>query len=180
MNEGSGHGHREETGMRGRGAGRVACALLALAILAAAPSAFAADTMTLSNEVFQEIDAKGPDGQPIKKVVPAAKVVPGTEVIYVITYKNGGSEPADDVVITNPLAAELAYKNDSANGEGAVVDVSVDKGQTWGLLARLVVVDAQGKERPAQAGDITNIRWTIEGAVPPGGEGQVSFRAVLR
>ena len=166
--------------MKGMRAGLVAIVLLALALLAPATAALAANTMKLTNEVFQEIEAKGPDGQPIKKVVAAAKVVPGTEVIYVITYKNSGTEPADDVVITNPIAAELTYKNDSANGEGAVVDVSVDRGQTWGPLASLVVKDAQGVERPASVGDITNIRWMLEGAVPPGGEGQVSFRAVLR
>jgi uncharacterized repeat protein (TIGR01451 family) len=160
-------------------AGLVACALLVVTVLAAAPAAFAADTMKLTNEVFQEIDATGPNGEPIKKIVPAAKVVPGTEVIYVITYKNHGTEPAEDVVISNPIAAELAYKNDTANGEGAMVELSADKGETWGRLADLLVRE-RGKIRPAQAGDVTNIRWTIEGAVPPGGEGQVSFRAVLR
>jgi len=165
--------------MKARSAGLVACAILALAILAA-PMAFATGTMKLTNEVFQEIDAKGPSGEPIKQIVPAAKVVPGTEVIYVITYKNDGAEPAEDVVISNPLARELSYKDESANGEGAAIDLSVDGGKTFGSLASLTVVDEQGKSRPAKSGDITNIRWTLDGAVPPGGEGQVSFRAVLR
>lgn len=158
----------------------VTCAVLVAAILAAAPPALAADTMKLTNEVFQEIDAEGPRGEPIRKIVPATKVFPGSEVIYVITYRNAGTDPAERVVITNPLAAELSYRNESANGEGAVIDLSVDGGRTWGPLGSLTVKDTEGRTRPAQASDITNIRWTLEGAVPPGGEGQVSFRAVLR
>lgn len=166
--------------MKVKKAGLVMCALVALAILATAAPSLAASTMKLTNEVFTEIEAKGPDGEPIKKIVPAAKVVPGTEVIYVISYTNTGAEPADDVVISNPLAKELSYKGDSANGEGASVEFSVDSGKTWGQLASLTVKDEQGKSRPAQSGDITNIRWTLEGKVPAGGEGQVSFRAILR
>ena len=179
MNDGKGNQPKEEKGMTQKRAWLVACALLMVAVLAA-PAALATGTMKLTNEVFQEIQAKGPNGEPIRKMVPATKVVPGTEVIYVITYRNSGAEPAGDVVITNPIAAELSYQNDSAKGAGAEVDLSVDGGKTWGPLASLTVKDERGKSRPAQSGDITDIRWTLDGSVPPGGEGQVSFRAVLR
>ena len=64
--------------------------------------------------MFQEVDVKAADGTMHNERVPAAKVVPGTEVIYVITYRNAGKQPATEVVITNPIPAELAYRPERA------------------------------------------------------------------
>jgi uncharacterized repeat protein (TIGR01451 family) len=148
--------------------------------LGAATASRAADTLQLTNQVYQEIEKSLPDGTIRKELVPAAKVIPGTEVLYVITYRNVGSEPAGDVVITNPVAKELAYRADSAAGLKTHVEVSVDGGGTFGILGSLKVSDGQGGVRPAQAGDVTHVRWKLAGAVEPQGEGEVSFRAVLR
>jgi uncharacterized repeat protein (TIGR01451 family) len=158
------------------GAG-LAAVMFALGVAAAAQ---ATDTLQLTNQVYQEIEKPLPDGTVRKELVPAAKVVPGTEVLYVITYRNVGSEPADDVVITNPLAKELAYRPESAAGIKTRVEVSVDGGGSFGALVSLKVSDGQGGTRSAQAGDVTHLRWKLAEPVEPQGEGEVSFRAVLR
>ena len=148
-------------------------------LLAVAPAVAAQDTLELRNAVFQEVDVKAADGTMHKERVPAAKVVPGTEVIYVITYHNTGKEPATDVVITNPIPPELAYQPELGPGPSAAPDVSVDSGANFGALASLKVKDADGKPRPAQGSDVTHVRWRLSKPVAPGAEGSVSYRAVL-
>jgi len=149
-------------------------------LLAVAPAAAAQDTLELRNAVFQEADVKAADGTMHKERVPAAKVVPGTEVIYVITYHNSGKQPATDVVITNPIPAELAYRPEPEPGPSETPEVSVDKGKSWGALAKLVVTGADGKPRPAQGSDVTHVRWKLHAPVKAGEEGSVSYRAVLQ
>jgi uncharacterized repeat protein (TIGR01451 family) len=128
--------------------------------------------------VEQEVETRGKDGKVRKQMVPAAKVVPGTEVTYVITYRNKGTQPAEKVVINNPVPPELTYQGSS--GEGARFEVSVDGGVAYGVLPSLRVTGADGKPRPAQPADVTHLRWTLARAVPPGAEGTVRYRALLK
>jgi uncharacterized repeat protein (TIGR01451 family) len=141
-------------------------------------AAHAAGGLQLTNQVFQEIEVTGADGKPEHKTVPAATVVPGTEVFYVITYQNTGDKPADNVAITNPVPSELEFV--SVLGPAPVNQVSVDGGKQYGSLASLSVADAEGKLRPAQAEDVTNVRWMLNTALPPGAGGKVSFKARLK
>ena len=129
--------------------------------------------------MFQEVDVTDADGKTHRERVPAAKVVPGSEVIYVITYRNAGAQPATGVVITNPIPTELAYQPQPGPGPSAVPDVSVDAGASFGALASLSVKDAEGKPRPAQGSDVTHVRWQLREPVAPGAQGSVSYRAVL-
>jgi uncharacterized repeat protein (TIGR01451 family) len=149
-------------------------------LLAAARPAVAADTLELSNAVFQEVDTKAADGSTHKERVPAAKVVPGSEVVYVITYHNTGKQPATDVVITNPIPKELAYRPEPGPGPSLTPEVSVDAGKSWGALASLTVKGADGKPRPAQGSDVTHVRWKLGKPVKAGEQGTVSYRAVLQ
>ncbi len=148
-------------------------------LFAVAPPAAGADGLELRNAVFQEVDVKAADGTTSRERVPAAKVVPGTEVIYVITYRNGGEQPATDVVITNPVPSELAYVPEGQPGASAAPEVSVDAGKHWGALASLRVLGADGKPRAAQGSDVTHLRWKLGAPVRAGEEGSVSYRAVL-
>ena len=141
-------------------------------------AAHAAGGLQLSNQVFQEIEVIGADGKPERKTVPAATVVPGTEVFYVITYQNTGDQPADKVAITNPVPAELEYV--SVVGPAPANQVSVDGGKQYGALASLSVTEANGKPRPAQTADVTHVRWTLNTALQPGARGAVSFKARLK
>jgi uncharacterized repeat protein (TIGR01451 family) len=152
---------------------------LAGAVVVWAGHARAADALQLTNEVFQEIEIKSPEGKIERKTVRATRVVPGTEVIYVITYKNGGDQPAEDVIVTNPVPKDLEYVSATfATGEGTP-EVSVDGGKNFGALSRLTVSDGDGKPRAAKPSDVTHVRWSLKSAVKPGEEGKVSFRAKL-
>jgi len=105
-------------------------------------------------------------------------VVPGTEVFYVIRYRNTGDQPADKVAITNPVPAELEYV--SVLGPGPANQISVDGGKQYGALSSLSVTGADGKSRPAEAADVTHVRWMLNAALAPGEGGSVSFKARLK
>lgn len=121
------------------------------------------------------------DGSQHTEMVPAATVLPGTEITYTITYRNAGSKPADAVVVNDPIPAHMDYVDGSAQGTNTAIAYSVDHGKTWAdALDKLSISNADGSSRTATARDCTDIRWTVQGAVAAGGEGSVSFRAVLQ
>lgn len=150
------------------------------ALVMATGTAVAQDIIQVTTEVFQEVEVTGANGKKEKKTQPATKIVPGTEVIYVITYRNAGDKAAEKVVVNNAVPKELTYKGGSASGRGARFEVSVDGGSKFGALPSLRVTGADGKPRPAQAADVTHLRWSVAKPVAPGASGSVSYRAVLR
>jgi len=148
-------------------------ALAAAGLLAHAPAQ--AGEASLTSAVFKEAESKGPDGRATMARKPAARVTPGDQVVYVLTYHNGGDKPAEGVVVTNPLAANLVY---AGPADAMPPQVSVD-GQTFGPLATLTKTSA-GVAAKAVAADVTALRWTLAQPVPAGGEVQLSFRARLK
>ena len=129
-----------------------------------------------------EVIQKNETGESVKKRVEASKanVVPGDTVIYTVAYSNNGNQPATNVIINNPVPEHMLYLDNSAEGAGTRIDFSTDKGKSYGPLAALKVTNKAGRERPARAEDITNLRWTIEKPLAPGGKGTVSYRAKLK
>ncbi len=152
--------------------------VLAIVLACGFGSAKAASELRLTNAVFQEIEVKGEDGKVERKTVPAARVVPGTEVFYVISYQNAGDKAAEKVAITNPVPKDLEYI--AAIGPSIAEEVSVDAGKTYGALTALTVTLPDGNTRPAKASDVTHVRWKLASALKPGDEGKVSFRAKLK
>jgi uncharacterized repeat protein (TIGR01451 family) len=130
---------------------------------------------TLTSTVFKEVETPGPNGAVMSRK-PAARVTPGDQVVYVLTYRNGGTRSADGVVVTNPLAKDLVY---AGPADARPPLVSLD-GQTFGPLAALSKAGAGGARVAAVAADVTAIRWTFDQPVPAGGEVQLSFRARLK
>ena len=80
-----------------------------------------------------------------------------------------------DIAIDNPLPQALVF----SGADVAPTVVSVDGGQTFGDLANLSVIDAEGNVREARQSDITNLRWIIA-TLAPKASGQVSFRARVK
>ena len=111
------------------------------------------------------------------RLVEAAKVVPGDEVVYTVTFENISTEAAENVVITNPLPQEMSYVDGSAFGPGAEILFSVD-GTNFASAAELSVMDG-GVQRPAQADDFTHIRWVMTNDIEAGAQGLARFRARL-
>lgn len=155
-------------------------ARLLLASLLLLPSTAALAALELSTEAFRDVEVVRKDGKKEVKRESVKKVVPGQEVIYVITYRNTGKEPAAGVVINNPVPAEMAYQSGSAQGLGSRVDVSVDGGKTFGALEALKVTGKDGKPRAAEAADVTGLRWTLLAPVKASAGGLVTYRARLR
>jgi uncharacterized repeat protein (TIGR01451 family) len=148
-------------------------ALCALAGFAASGAAFA--QVKVNNVVFQEVAVRAADGSTSTELKPVTRVAPGGVVVYEITYRNGGQQTVNDFAINNPLPSELEYLG--ASVEPSVV--SVDGGKTFAPLSDLTVAGENGNPRPARAGDVTNLRWTLA-SVNPGASGKVTFRARVR
>ncbi len=155
----------------------ITAGVLALAFIA--PVADAAGTVELTVKSLQEVQVTDKNGKITKKTVPVAKVVPGDEVIYVISYANKGKQPADNVVITNPVPAPVAFRAGTSAAAGATDTVSVDGGKTFGKLEALAVPGADGKPRAATGADVTHVQWKLNAPVKAGASGSVSYRVVI-
>jgi len=147
--------------------------LLALLIPAAAP---AANGVTLASNVFVERVKQDPSGKSSTVLEPPRIVTPGDKLLFELSYKNGGAEPAADFVVTNPIPDAVAYAG--ADGESSAV--SVDDGRTWGALAALKIKQADGTMRAALPNDVTHVRWTFTRAIAAGEAGKLSFRGVVK
>lgn len=141
---------------------------------------FAMAALELTTEAFHEVEVVKKDGKKDVKREPLKKAVPGQEVIYVITYRNNGNKPAEKVVINNPVPPELVFRAGSAQGAGTSSDVSVDGGKSFGVLSALKLAGVDGKQRAAEAKDVTHVRWTVLAPVRASAEGKVTFRAMLK
>ena len=118
------------------------------------------------------------NGESENRLVAVESVVPGERVFYTITFTNVGDQPAENVVITNPIAAELSYVDGSAFGPGMEVEFSVDGGATFANAADLTVT-VDGETRAAGPDDFTHIRWVMQGELNSGSQGTARFAAVL-
>jgi uncharacterized repeat protein (TIGR01451 family) len=157
----------------------IALVVLLLPAAARAQQQGSIELKSIAEVEVTETNAKGV--KEVKRVDAAkSKVVPGDVVIFTTTYTNIGKQPADKVMITNPVPEHMDYLDKSAEGKGAKIDFSVDKGKNYGTPDKLMVTDAQGKTRKAGPADYTTIRWIMVKPVPPGGTGSVSFRARLQ
>ena len=148
-------------------------AFLAKTVLAQEQGHLLVKTIVQKEEV--SVDASG---DRTTRLVDASTVVPGDEVIYTVTFSNISEEPAENVVITNPLPAELTYIQGSAFGPGAEIVFSVDGGQSFASAGDLSVIE-DGVKRAATAKDFTHIRWVMTNDIAIGSQGVARFRARL-
>ncbi len=119
------------------------------------------------------------DGRRVIELVAVDKVLPGETVAYTITYRNSGDLPAENVVINNPVPAEMIYIDGTAVGEGTQIDYSID-GVTYGQPAELEVTLPDGTTRPADPGEYRHVRWRLNEPIPANSSGFVRYRALLR
>lgn len=149
--------------------------IIALAAMVASSPALARDDIALSRAIFVErtVDAGGQ-----RRIVlePPHRIASGDRLVFVVDYRNRGSAPAADFIVTNPLPATVAYQ--SSVGRAAIV--SIDRGRSWGRLADLRVRDEDGALRHARPEDVTHVRWALPAAIPAGQGGTLSFRGVVR
>lgn len=127
-----------------------------------------------------EVTVVGKDGKKEIKRVSPDKAVPGTEVIFTNTFENIGGKTASDIVINNPIPADMEYKGGSAFGKDCSIVFSADGGKKFGHAEELKIKDAEGKERTALPREYTHIRWSYKGQLTAGKSGEVGFRAVIK
>lgn len=149
-------------------------ALSLIGAVFAVPAA-AQQPLTLKGDVKVVKTVENEDGTTVTALVDPEIVVPGDRLIFGTDYTNTGTEPVELFVVTNPIHEAVRLADDA---DPALV-VSVDGGQTWGLLADLQVSDADGNMRAASAGDVTHVRWTLA-SVAPGESGRLEYPAIIR
>ena len=148
-------------------------AIAMLSLSAAAQAHLDVQTLVQKEEVF--VNDKGESD---KRLVAADIVVPGETVFYTITFTNISDESADNVVITNPIAADLVYVDGSGFGPGADMQFSVDGGETFAAADELSV-SKDGVTRAADARDYTHVRWVLKSNLDAGAQATARFAAVL-
>ena len=154
--------------------------LAVLLVLPAASWAQSKGHIKLTSVAEVEKEVFNSEGKKEVKRVPAAKVLPGSEVIFSTRYENASKDKAENAVITNPIPEHMIYKLNSAQGAGTQITFSIDNGKSYNIPAELFVMDAAGRKFPARPKDYTHIRWTFKTPLPSGAKGDVSFRAILK
>jgi len=151
----------------------IAAALAATAAVASA----AAGPLQVTSSILVEARAAAADGTTRIALMKPSKVTPGDKVIFVVSYRNTGTQPLGNVVLDNPLPRQVAYR--SANPGSPAPDVSVD-GKTFGSLETLRVRSLDGSTRAASPNDVTSVRWRLASPLAAGSQGQFAFQAVLK
>lgn len=158
--------------------GKIAIAAVWMTLMTA--GAYAADKACIelktSAETEQEVVEQG---QKVKRLAPAGKVVPGNEVVWTITAVNVCKTPTENVVVANPVPEHMTYVANSAMGTGTDIAYSLD-GKEFKSAAELQVRAADGTTRAARADEYRVIRWTYKAAFAPGATAFVRYRAVVK
>ncbi len=156
------------------------CLSVMLAMMPLALSAQESGAIQIRTTAEIEVVETDANGEIVTRLEQASKVIPGDIVIYTVTFSNTGSEPAENVVITNPVPRHMEYVEGTAFGPGADISFSIDGGQSWGTPDELMVTAADGSQRPALATEYTDIRWILRNMLQPGAQGFARFRTRLQ
>lgn len=137
------------------------------------------DSIQLVSKGEKEVVSVSKDGKKEVKRISLDKVLPGDTVVFTNHYKNSAAKAAENSVITNPVPANMTYVGGSAFGDGTTITFSSDKGKTFDVPGKLTKTE-KGMKRPVRPEEYTHIRWTFLGPIPPGKEGDVGFKALLK
>ncbi len=139
---------------------------------------FSAPKVTLDMVAEKEVTVEE-KGKLVKKRVVTDTVEQGDEVIYTLTYSNVGDEDARNIRLNNKIPDNSTYILDSAWGDGADIQFSIDSGKTFkgpSLLAyEITGEDGKKIKRKATPDTYTDILWVVK-EVPAGKSGTVGFK----
>jgi uncharacterized repeat protein (TIGR01451 family) len=133
--------------------------------------------IVLKSTAETEKEVVNDKGVKSKVLVPAGKIIPGTEIVYTVTANNVCKQPSDKVKIDNPVPEHMTLVPNSAFGAGSDITFSLD-GQKFAPAGQLTVVE-NGVSRPARADEYKHIRWEFKNSLQPGATAVARFRAVL-
>ena len=146
-------------------------AVLATAAVAQTP----APKVTISVDVESEI-ARGDDDAE-REPVDVAR--PGDVLVYTVRASNVGDAAAIGARVEDPIPSGTVLIPESVSTATASPSASLDGGKTWTAFPAMVRETAEdGTERtvPAPAERYTHLRWSLEGALPPGESRDLSFK----
>ena len=143
----------------------------------AAPALAQEGCIALKSVAEIEKETVDANGAKSKQLVPAGRVIPGTEVVWTVTASNICQQPSDKVTISNAVPEHMTLVANSAVGPGSDITYSLD-GKTFAKGGELTV-SADGGTRPARADEYKPIRWEFKDSLAPGASAFASFRAVL-
>jgi uncharacterized repeat protein (TIGR01451 family) len=149
-------------------------------LLLPALAAEAADGVVSELSALKQTARTDADGKTVQEYVPFTKVVPGDVLLCTVEYTNKGTAPAGQVVVSLPVPPEMTLVASSAAHQTAETLYSVDGGQSYGPLEKLLITEADGKVRPARADDVNAVRWTLLADLAPGQTGRLSYLATIR
>ena len=151
------------------------CSILLIGMAPAAGAQDASQPITLESEVKAVVEVIDDNGEARTELIEPGTIVPGDRLVFTTTYVNSGTEPVENFTMTNPLPGAVRLAPDA----DADLVVSVDGGNTWGPLSTLSATAEDGSSRPAEHGDVTHIRWTLD-VVEPGASGRLEYPAIIR
>ncbi len=114
------------------------------------------------------------DGKADVRRVPAARVEPGKVVVYTTKLHNQGKDAATQLSLVSPVPAHTTLMPNGTAVESAPL-YSVDQGKTYAPLAQLVV-EKDGRKRPARLSDVTHLRWQPQKPLAPGATLELGFK----
>lgn len=153
----------------------IASMFVAAAMVASPAVAQAEQAVALSGDVKVVKTITDEDGATSTELADTSTVLPGDRLIFRTNYTNRSAEAVDNFVVTNPLPSAVSLAEDSADS----IQVSVDGGKAFGMLADLTVTEEDGTSRAAKADDVTHLRWVLD-QIQPGESGQITFYAIVR
>jgi len=138
---------------------------------------------TIVLESLSEVDVvvENEKGEKEVKRVDAARarILPGDEIFFSVRFSNTGTEPAGDIVITNPVPEHMILKPLTIHGENASVTLSIDSGKSFDRMEALFVVEQDGTKRPPKPEEYTHVRWSFSKEITPGEQDSVGFSAIV-
>lgn len=150
--------------------------LITIFLLLVPNLSFAAEAVALDSSVFVERIVPDANGRS-RTVLEEPKIVtPGDRLVFILQYRNTGTQSAKDFVVTNPMPAPVAYQGTS----DSIAVVSVDGGKTFAALSSLRIREPDGTLRAARPEDVTHVRWALREPIAAGAQGKLSFRGVVR
>jgi uncharacterized repeat protein (TIGR01451 family) len=115
-----------------------------------------------------------PDGKKEVRRQLASKVEPGKTVIYTTRLHNKGKDAATNLNLVAPVPAHTTLVENALFGEASAT-FSIDQGKSFGQLAQLVI-DRDGRQRPARLSDVTHLKWQPEKPLAPGAVLEIGFK----
>lgn len=107
---------------------------------------------------------------------------PGDTLRYTISAANIGDALMTEAAVVDPLPEGVAYIAETASFDDADVTFSIDGSRFQEWPPTKIKLDENGNpvEIPAEAKDVTHIRWQILSDLEPGESREYTFLAVIK